>query len=906
MALETGSKLGHYEVLSSLGAGGMGEVYRALDTKLGREVAIKLLLDEVSADPERLARFEREARVLASLNHPNVATLHGFETEEGTSFLVMELVEGETLADRIARGPISVDEAIPLFIRIAEGLEAAHEKGVMHRDLKPANIKLGHGGAAVKILDFGLAKALAPDAEAEGDVSKSLSPTLTLAATRRGEILGTAAYMSPEQASGKPADSRADVWAFGVCLFEALTGTRPFVADDAANTLAAVLRDEVDLSRLPADCSPSLLRLLRRCLERTREQRLQHIGDARIELEAIAAGDEPLAEPSSAPAPARAWGWRVLTHLVAAAAATGIYVGLVHDPPATAPPLVKYRIESRTGTAISVFQGLPILELARDGTWLASTPLSSLDRGSSEMGIYVKQRDRLEETGLENTAGANYLLASASGEEIAFFARDGRLRAIGVEGGIPRDLGYTSFQPPLGATWLEDGSLVLAHSPEGERPRLVRASSLGEAIFGLESDANSQAWPQALPGGRHVLYVGRDGDTAPWNVKVGSLETGSSRTLTEGRYARFASSGHVVFARDDVLFAVAVDTDDWQAAGEPVPMIEEVISHAQTGGAQYALAEDGTLAYLPADQLTVENQSLVWVDREGRETRMGEPATSIGHPRLSPDGRHLVAARIKGEPAAEIVLFDLSRGLEEQLTRTPSGPSWYPLWMHDGGEVAFMDTTADGAQLFVLETTGSRRVRAVLDLPAGTPGGGPRGLLDAAPSGDALLHAVNGDLVLVPVDGGGARALLETPGVREQAGSISPDGRWIVYQTDRDGRWEVEVRPFPDLERDRWRVSTEGGELPAWARDGSEIYFWRGRTFMAAKVRAEADSLEVSPPEALFSDKGYRRGSPGLGRTYDPAPDGRFVMVKQDVAGVFSLVVVQNWHEELERLAPTP
>ena len=575
------------------------------------------------------------------------------------------------------------------------------------------------------------------------------------------------------------------------------------------------------------------MRLLRRCLVRKREQRLQHIGDARIEMEAIAAGDEPIAANESARGTTRTWAWLVLTHLVVAAIAVWIFGAVAGDERSTAPRLAKYRVESRAGTLISVFQGLPILELSRDGRWLASAPLSSVfdDSDSERMGIHIKQRDRLEETGLEGTSGATFLLASPEGDEILFFSR-GRLQAVGVEGGIPRDVGYSNVAAPYGADWLPDGSLVLAHSPSRDRPRprLVRMSSLDEILFTPEpGPAASQAWPQVLPGGTHVLYVERESDAAPWKVMVGSLEAGSTHTLTEGRYARFASSGHVVFARDDVLYALAVDSGDWQPAGSPVPVVEGVISHDLTGAAQYALADDGTLSYLPEDQLSVENQILLWVDRDGRETPIGEPATSFGHPRLSPDGNRLVAARIQGQPAADIVLYDLSRGLEEQLTHSPSGPSWYPLWLRGGTEVAFMDTTADGAQVFVRETTGARSVTAVIDVVSGAAGSGPSALLDSAPSGDALLFVSGGDLLRVPLNEAEAQPLLETPGIGEYCASISPDGRWVVFQTDRDGRWEVEVRPYPDLGRDRWRISREGGELPAWARDGSEIYFWQGR-----------------------------------------------------------------------------
>ncbi len=893
MQLETGSKLGHYEILSSLGAGGMGEVYRAKDTKLGREVAIKLLLEEVSADPERMARFEREARVLASLNHNNIATLHGFEKEGDTSFLVMEVVEGETLADRIKRGAIPVDEALPIFLQIAEGLEAAHEKGVIHRDLKPANIKVTDDGN-VKILDFGLAKAMASEIEMS-DASVSMSPTLTLAATQRGEILGTVAYMSPEQASGKPVDKRTDLWSFGLCLWEALTGRRVFEGEDAPNTLAAVLRDDIDFSDLPHPCPPSVRRLLERCLARNRRDRLHDIADARLELQQ--ALDE-LADPSpkakQAPAsglrPARSW---VLgaSALVLAGAIAGWTLKTRPEPPPR--PTSRFTF-SEPGMMLDDPLRL-WLRLSPDGRTVLYNA-----RDDDAIRLYARSLDELESRPIRGTEGSLFGIYLADGESI-LFDQEGPprvLKKIPASGGPGLTVAPTLA---LGTTWGPDDTVIM-----GSAIGLVSVPSDGGEVRTLVEPGFSMRDPFLLPGERAILF--HSPTDSGLEVGVYSLDSDEIRFLLPGRSPRYARSGHLVFMRENALWAVPFDVESLEIRGAPVPVVEGVQTDQTTRN--YDLRA-GTLVYGSAGSLAASGSRLVvWLDREGREEVVPLRVSGYFYPRISPEGDRFGVTDQSAD--GDVWIWHMRQKRLTRLTFEP-GADIYSTWTPDGRDVIFSSLRDGGFHLFRKPANGTgaavRLERAEDARPT------ERFPSSVSPDGKFLVFregATAGfDLGILPLDEPQDARLLLSSDFAELHGAISPDGRWLAYASDESGQREVYVRPFPNVDSGRWHVSAGGGESPVWSRTTREL-FYRVRGFpasamMAVSYQANDEGFRASAPELLFESEHVFGAS---GRNYDVTPDGqRFLMIKaapsdRSVDGASQVVVVLNFDEELKRRVP--
>ena len=629
MALVPGARLGVYEVTAQIGAGGMGEVYRARDTKLDRAVAIKILPESFAHDPERLARFEREAKTLASLNHPNIAIIHGFEESNGVQALVMELVEGPTLADRIAQGPIPLADALPIAKQICEALEAAHEQSIIHRDLKPANIKVRDDGT-VKVLDFGLAKALEPVTQG-GDAAAS--PTITSPAmmTGVGVILGTAAYMSPEQAKGRTADKRSDVWAFGCVLFEMLTAARAFPGEDVSDTLAAVLRGEPDWRTLPAKTPASIRRLLRRCLEKDRKRRLSDIGDARLEI------DEALTMPgsdaSTVPATDSRKGWRRAALAAAAAlivggTAGGSAVWIATRP--NQPDVVRTTIQTSGATALAIS--------SRASGGLAITPDGSRVVYTAADQLVVRRFDQFEPTSLTGLGSPTQPFISPDGQWVGFF--DGLdLKKVAITGGPPVTV-FRDSNPsggPLGATWRADDTIVFAGSSVAGLRRVSAAGGEVEALTTLDGARGEvrHVWPQFLPGGRALLftifYAGRAPDDA--RIAVLDLETGERTVLLNGRQARYLPSGHIVYGTEGTLRAVAFDLERRAVVGSPVPVLASVTRNQSAGGAyEFAVAADGTLVYLTTSGVSPTTRTLVWVDREGRETPLGAEAQQYLHP----------------------------------------------------------------------------------------------------------------------------------------------------------------------------------------------------------------------------------------------------------------------------------
>ena len=653
MALESGTRLGHYEILAPLGVGGMGEVYRARDTKLGRDVAVKVLHEAFSRDKERLARFEREARLLAQLNHANIATLHGLEESDGQPFLVMELVEGETLAERIARGPIPLDEAIPLFIEIADGLEAAHGKGIIHRDLKPANVKISPDGKP-KILDFGLAKAFAQEDHALAGMSQS--PTLTRgtrlrqsfgeAGTQMGVIMGTAAYMSPEQARGKKLDKRTDVWAFACCLYEALTGQRAFDAEDVSLTLAEVMKSEPQWGGLPADVPAALLVYLRRCLEKDPKRRVRDIGDVRLAMEGAFESNGASEEPTSHPS-----GWRPSVGVAAAAAlmlsvVTGLAVWSLSTEDPSPSRVTRSSLPLPSGVALTGGWGL--VTLSSDGSRLV---FSANDQ------LYFRALDQSEATPIRGTeGGARSPFLSPDGELVGFW-QDGEIKKVAIGGGVP--IRVCEAGRLQGASWGADDSIVFAN-----RIGILRVSASGgtpEVLVPL-ADTSEVGWgPQVLPGDKAVLFTLGDGSN--WDasqIVVHSLETGERQVVIEGGRARHVSSGHLVYRLEGTLLAVPFDVERLAAMGGPVPVVEGITTNL-VGAANFSVSDTGSLVYVTGN--TGRTKVLLRVDRQGNEEVLKAEPRSYSHARISPDGNSVA---LGGAGLAGIWTWDFAR---ETMTR---------------------------------------------------------------------------------------------------------------------------------------------------------------------------------------------------------------------------------------------
>jgi hypothetical protein len=596
MTFPTGTRLGSYEVVAQIGAGGLGEVYQARDTKLGRDVAIKVLPEAFAHDAERLSRFQREAKMLAALNHPNIATIHGLEQSGNTSYLVMELVSGETLAERVKReGAVPIEEALTIAKQIAEALEAAHEKGIIHRDLKPANVKLTPEGK-VKVLDFGLAKAFAGDTTTE-DMGNS--PTLSMAATMQGVILGTAAYMSPEQARGKAVDKRTDIWAFGCVLYELLTGKQAFHGEDITDILAAVVRAEPDWQALPPATSGKIRDLLRRCLQKDKTQRFRDAGDARIEIqEALAAPPTPVAV--TAWPIMRGWrervGWPSLAGVLALIA-IALAVVLVLRAPKPPQPRQAVRLSAEIGVDASPYTDFgPSTILSPDGTRLALVAVGS----DLRRRIYVRSLEQLQATAVSGTEGARNPFFSPDGQWIGFFA-DGKLKKISVQGGAAVTL--CDAPADRGGGWGEDGTIVFTADNQGALSRVSSAGGTPQPLTTLDKQAGeiTQRWPQVLPGGKTALFTS---NTNPNNyeeadIVVYSMASGQRKTLQRGGfYARYLSSGHVVYMHEGTLFAVPFDLKRLEVTGQPAPILEGVVTTPGNGGAQFSFSETGNLVYV--------------------------------------------------------------------------------------------------------------------------------------------------------------------------------------------------------------------------------------------------------------------------------------------------------------------
>jgi hypothetical protein len=687
--LSPGARIAQYEILSVLGVGGMGEVYRARDTRLGREVAVKTLPETFAADPSRLARLEREARVLAALNHPHVAAIHQVEQEGGTRVLVLELVPGETLAERLRRGPLPVREALPLFRQVAEGLEAAHEKGVLHRDLKPANVKITPEGRA-KILDFGLAKAFAVD---DGAPDVSHSPTISYEGTEHGVILGTAAYMSPEQARGKPVDRRTDVWSFGSVLFEALTGRQAFPGETISDIIAAILAREPDWSRLPGETPPRVRELLHRCLQKDVARRLHDIGDARIELDEAIVEDERGSSTRSAFRPARRAVLPWIGLVLVAGALAGAVATRVWEAPRAPTTVV------RLGVRVSIERPLPVFVFSPDGGTLAFV--------GADGELHLRPLDRIDPVSIGDSTGAREPFYSPDGRWIGFFS-ESRLKKVPLEGGTPVSI---SLAPDArGAAWAPDDSIIFAPAPAGPLWRVPASGGPAQRLTRLDTSRGelSHRWPAVLPDGT-VLYVVKTTETTSFDdtrIVAQRLDGGLPRVVIEGGTSpAFLPPDHLLYYRAGALYSVPFDARRLEKRGSPEPVVEDVLGDPTVGYAHYSISATGSLAYVPGKPI-VANTSLVWVDRLGREEPLVSTPMVYTGPRVSPDGTRVAVAMNRA--SNDIWIFDVARPTPSRLTFGP-GNSDGALWTPDGKRIAYASERGGFPNIFWRAADGRTR-----------------------------------------------------------------------------------------------------------------------------------------------------------------------------------------------------
>jgi Tol biopolymer transport system component len=875
MTLARGTRFGSFEIISPLGAGGMGEVYRARDTRLDRQVAVKILLDGFAQDPERLARFEREARLLASVNHTNIAHIYGVEESAGTRALIIELVEGPTLADRIAAGPLPLDEALPIARQVAEALEAAHEQGIIHRDLKPANIKVRPDGS-VKVLDFGLAKLHEPgtsgDAHLTRTVPAAMSPTvMSPAMTQAGIILGTAAYMSPEQARGKPVDERTDIWAFGSVLFEMLTGRRALgAAETVSDAIAAVLTSEPDWAALPPDTPESVRRLLRRCLSKDPARRLRHAGDVRIELEDAAPGtvaaDMPADRVASGPRAYVPWAVAVITSLVAAVAGWRAWGRT--DGPAT--PLHTTRLEVNLPSGVELYSSTSrTVAVAPDGKSFSFIGTS----GGSRL-LYLRRLDQFEATPIRGTEGATVAFFSPDSSSVGFVTSAGELRTISLADGVL--VNVTNGASVLyGAAWTLDDRLLFVK--DGGLWSVGRTGGGARRLTTLKAGVETaHAWPAILPDRRTVLFGVQEGGR--WRVEALRMDTGErSLVLSDASLPMIGPVGHLFFYRGGQMLAVPFDEKTLRAAGAPVQPLENVPGIA-IGTPIADISASGVLVFAPGSAL----RQMVWVTRQGAEQPLTDAPRSYINPRLSPDGTRIVVQ------AGAIWVHDVRRRSLELVATLNTEGNAFPTWLPDGRRV--LHRSGVGLRVQSTESGGEGTT-----LPGTTEFDYP-GSLTA--DGKTLVFmrssaATTFDIFVAPFEDMAKATAFVHSAAYEGGARLSPDGRWLVYVSNESGRNEIYVRPFSGPARRR-QVSTDGGTQPTWNANSKEIFYRIGDRMMSVRVHATADDLTLSPPETLF-ERTYAYGAGITIPNYDVSADGqRFLMVKDELtAGRLRMIV--NW-----------
>ena len=876
MALEPGTRFGPYEVVEQIGSGGMGEIYRATDTKLKRDVAIKTLPAGLAQDPDRLARFEREAKLLAALNHPHIGAIYALDEHDGTLYLAMELIEGETLETKLKAGALPVDDALRIALQIVQALEAAHDKGVVHRDLKPANVMISRDGL-VKVVDFGLAKAFATDPEG---ASPDNSPALSVAMTQAGLVLGTAGYMSPEQASGQATDQRADIWAFGVVLYEMLSGLPLFSGESVPHILAEVLKTEPDWGRLPKKLHPRLRLLLERCLEKKPRNRYHAIADARVDIEKVLSDpDGVMAAVASSSRPQR-------VRLLAAGLAVGFVLAaglaaVFWNPEAATAPGSSMHLSIALPYDHTLVSGPAI---SRDGQRVAFTATDGIEPPQ----LYVRNLDEAESRPIPGTEDADQPLFSPDGRSVAFYAKGGLFK-VSLGGGIPVRLAESSSNN--GGTWTDDGRIVFNRTwngglfavPEngGEARLLAEPSREGEYAY---------VWPYALEKSRELVFS-RWGDT--FSLVSLDLETTTQKQLTASaagswRRSVVTATGHLVFAGDGgELRALPFGDAAREAAGE-VTVLEHVNIGGNSGDAHFDVADNGTLAYVLGESNPLR---LVRVNLSGQVEQELLQWGDYGPFSLSPDGRQ-VAVKLLSEEDLQVI--DLASGRAIPLD-TELSNKVLPVWSRDGRRIAVGSNQSGNWELYAKAASGAGSVESLYTQPL------DQFPLASAPDGALLfeqVHPETGSDLWILLPDNSAESWLAT-NAEEQDAQFSPDGDLIAYASNASGRFEVYVAPRDDPQA-RIRVSVDGGQMPRWSPDGSRLYFRRGSSMLTASIET-AGGLSAGIPQTLFDgDLSFAE------LRFDVTPDGEsFIMMQRSPESIPTRIeIVTNWTELLEQEVP--
>jgi eukaryotic-like serine/threonine-protein kinase len=902
--LTAGTKLGPYEIVAPLGAGGMGEVYRARDTRLERTVAIKILPAQFSSDPVRKQRFEREAKTISNLNHPHICVLYDVGSQDGIDYLVMECVEGETLAKRLEKGPLPLDQLLKYGMQIADGLDKAHRSGVIHRDLKPGNIMLTPTGA--KLLDFGLAK---PAASLTSVATLTAVVTQSSPMTEQGTIVGTFQYMSPEQIEGKELDGRSDIFSLGAVLYEMLTGQRAFPGKSQLSVASAILEKEpAPITTIKPMTPPALDHAIRRCLEKELEKRWQSAADLAGELQWIAetgsqAGVPPPVISHRKARDRLAWVTAALFALIAIASV----IGFVGRAPQPSQPV---RLSAEIGVDASLFTEFgPSAILSPDGTRLALVAAGSDQRRR----IYVRSLDQLQATALSGTENARNPFFSPDGQWLGFFA-DGKLKKISIQGGAA----VTVCDAPndRGGTWGEDGTIVFT---PGNRVALSRVSSAGGAsqpLTALDKQANevTHRWPQMLPEGQAVLFTSSANGTnyEDAEIVVYSMASGQRKTVQRGGFhGRYLSSGHLVYVHEGTLFAVPFDLKRLEVTGQPAPILDGVVSTPGHGGAQFSFSGTGNLVYVIGHS-GGQNVSIYWMDRQGKFTPLRETPGDYYNPVFSPDGKRL-ALDIGDGKKDDIWVYEWERGTLTRLTFGNADNS-DPVWTPDGREITYSSLESNGASnLYRKRADGAGDAQRLTESKS-------RQFPESwHPAGKVLAFRqfnpeTSSDIMTLQVEGnqasgskpGEPKPFLNSP-LTEMASAFSPDGRWLAYQSNDTGEFEVYVRPFPGP-GGKWQISTGGGVLPKWSRNGKEFFYrTTDSKIMVASYAAVGDSFQAGKPELWSPGQFTQR----LGYSnFDLHPDGkRFAVLKSPNAGETSqankVTFIFNFFDELRRKAPS-